>query len=66
LELAKEFVHMTNEEYEKYKKEKRQGLLPHQIRSFYYETIRDLKNTVSHSRKGKPQKKPWGMHLEKE
>jgi len=35
----------------------------HEIESFYYQTIRGLKSTVSHSRKGKPHKQAWGFHI---
>lgn len=56
---------MTNQEWQKREKEKRQGLLPYQIRDFYRETIGELRKTVSLSRKGKPHKQPWGMHIEK-
>lgn len=50
---------------EKQEKLKEQGLLSHQIRDFYRETIGGLRKTVSLSRKGKPHKQPWGMHIEK-
>lgn len=34
-----------------------------EIRSFYREQISSLKRTVSMSRKGKPRKQSWGMHI---
>ncbi len=55
---------MTDEEQQKRDKEEKQGLLSYQIRAFYRETLGGLRRTVSMSRKGKPHKQPWGMHIE--
>lgn len=35
-----------------------------EIREFRNETLQQLRNTVSHSRKGKYRKQPWGFHIE--
>lgn len=56
---------MTNQKQQKRKKLKRQGLLSYQIKAFYKETLREMRKTVSLSRKGKPRKQQWGMHIEK-
>lgn len=48
---------------EKQEKLKKQGLLSYQIRDFYRETIGGLRKTASLSRKGKPRKQQWGMHI---
>jgi hypothetical protein len=36
-----------------------------EIKSFYHEQLRGLRKMVSLSRKGKPRKQAWGMHIEK-
>jgi len=44
-------------------KEKNKDKFSREVRQFYYQTIKGLKSTVSHSRKGKPHKQAWGFHI---
>ena len=44
-------------------KQEKHNISSREIRSFYYSTIRDLKRTVSMSKKGKPHKQAWGTSI---
>ena len=43
---------------------RKKNQLEKDIQTSYRAIIRGLKSMVGHSRKGKPHKKPWGMHIE--
>ena len=58
-------LYKEEENYRKFRRKQRaKNQKEREIRKFYQQTIDGLKNTVSHSRKGKPHRQPWGMHIE--
>ena len=64
VELTPEWIRLGRKTCRECRKKylKNQGLT-REIRQFFREEIGSLQGTVSHSRKGKPHKQPWGFYI---